>query len=142
MRKNKKSQNAIEFLIILGFVLTLIGGIMFLTGSYLVDSKNLENKLHAQDFAENINNELAILNKVKGGYSRELLIPNTAYIINITDSRLILTDKYQTNTSYYFDLIGGLTATMTNKTIDFTDYTVLTFTKKISNDYQGLTLIN
>jgi len=104
---------------------------MFFVGSYLVDSKDQENTLQAEDFAENINNELAILNKVEEGYSREVLITADDYDIEVLADTLILKDKFNENNTYYFDLFAGLDMEITNESIDGKNYTKLVFKKGI-----------
>ncbi len=109
----KKSQNAVEFLIILAFVLFLITSIMFITGSYLVDFKEEEIKKTADDFVASVNNEITILNNVETGYYRELPIRSSKYDIKINQTSLTLHDT-ENNKTFYYDLIGNFNVTLRN----------------------------
>lgn len=90
MNKNKKSQSAIEFLILVGFVL------FFFTVFFLTIQENMSDKikqrtnLAMKDIALAVQNEITLASKASEGYSREFKIPEKInsrdYKINITEN--------------------------------------------------------
>lgn len=131
MFKEKKSQGAIEFMLILLFVLGLISGIMYLTGTYLVEAKQIEQQNRAANFAENINKELEILAKVEEGYSRSMVLNNDDYVVEVYGSKLKIYDSLNDET-YYFDMTGNYNVSIFNVTNEFDqNVTMLSFDKAI-----------
>jgi hypothetical protein len=129
MFKFKKSQNAIEFMIIFLFLIGMISGIMYLTGIYLSESKDYEQKQRVENFADNINKEIEILAKVEPGYKRELELVSKDYEVSIIQNLLNITDNLN-NKTYYFSLIGNYTIDVKNRTNEFgQNITVLIFKK-------------
>lgn len=155
-KRRKKAQGAIEFLLILAFVFTIIAIIMYFTGEQLIDISAKEQDKLAENFAEKIDNELQILSRVEPGYRRELILYTQNYNISIiksyVDSRpttLKLDDLYNNNKTYYFDLTGNYNLDTGNLLINLSErfdtefninVTVLTFEKIYSEEIKGLDL--
>ncbi len=112
----KKTQSALEFMLILGFMFILLQFVMYFVGIYMIENQEHNHFKRASSFVEQINNELKILNQVEPGYYRELKFNvKDYYIKNITQSLLVLEDVYN-NKTYYFDLIGNHNITFLNYT--------------------------
>ena len=149
----KKSQGSIEFMLILTFVFVIIALIMYVTGEYLIDVNNQEQKKLAESYASKINSELRILSKVEPGYKRELILHNKNYevemINSIVDNRptiLKITDVYA-NMTYHFDLVGNYDLDMGLLDINLTErfdpsigynVTVISFVKNQANTLNEL----
>jgi len=90
MNKNKKSQSAIEFVILIGFVL------FFFTVFFLTIQENMSDKLKqktnlaVKEVALTVQDEINLASKASGGYYREFKIPDKIsgrdYKINITEN--------------------------------------------------------
>lgn len=125
----KKAQNAMEFMIVLIFLLTITSGIMYLTGAYLTYAKEKEQQQKAQNFADNINKELEILAKTEKGYKRELELTTSDYNVTINQSYLIMNDNLN-NQTYYFSLLGNYTIDIETRINEFgQNTTILIFEK-------------
>lgn len=154
--QSKKAQGAIEFMIILIFIFTIIAIFMYYSGDYLVDLKNQEQQKFAKNYADKINNELQILSKVEPGYKRELVLRNQDYNVSIINSlidgsptMLKLVDIYD-NETYYFDLVGNYNLDVGNLEINVNrrpdvefnfNVTVLTFIKNPKKEVSGIDLL-
>ena len=75
MMMNKKSQGAVEFLMILIFVLILISVIMYTVGIKTNEFQKKTNKKEFENFAQKIFNKIKILEKVKQEYYKTIKIP-------------------------------------------------------------------
>jgi len=103
---DKKSQQALEFMLIFVFVIVMISGAMFILGSILLGVADNENSNQAENFAQNIQKEIEILSKMQDGYYRELNISSYKYVVNITSNVLMLND-IDNNKSYSYELAGS-----------------------------------
>ncbi|MDA3855481.1 MAG: hypothetical protein PF569_04435 [Candidatus Woesearchaeota archaeon] len=115
MFKSKRGQQAVEFMLILMFVLTIIAGVMYITGSLLGDFVEQDKKNVAENFLENIVKEIEILNTVNGGYSRNLDVYSQDYHIEILNEMIIIKDLYDENMTYYYNIPVGLNITVGHK---------------------------
>lgn len=132
MLSARKSQGSLEYTIIMGFVLVLIGIIMYVSGKYLVQISNEEKDLKIEDFADSVNNEFLILTKVEKGYYREIELNDNNYdvYINYTSEQLVITDVLN-NESKNFDIIGDYNVTLENRTIGADNKTYIIFRKDV-----------
>jgi hypothetical protein len=112
----KKAQNSFEFVIILVFILTVIGIMMFYFGQYTVDAKEQEIIAEINDFKESIDSEIDLLSNVEKGYSRVVDIPKNLMnrfnlTINSTEGFMVLTDResYGSDTDkvYHYEIPKG-----------------------------------
>jgi len=106
---SKKSQGAVEFLIILVFMMVVLSFIMYYLGLYSIDAQKQENQLYLDDFAKSIENEVDIVQSAQTGYERQVIIPKyfmERYNLTITSNYLILQDlEHDGDTgskSYYY----------------------------------------
>ena len=146
MKTKKKSQSAIEFMIIMIFVLVIIIGIMYVTSFISIDMKNNDNKAEIDDFAKSITTEFELMSKIEGGYSRNITIPShltKKFKPQINSSYLILTNTENygdtNNQSFYYLLPANSTYTLTN---DSTGEYYLYLTKAKIDNFEGILLID
>ena len=130
----KKSQGAIEFLLILMFMLVIISFIMYIVGLYSIDLNNKEKKSEIDDYANGIVNQLYTFQKVEPGFTRTIIIPNyimERYNVTINSSYLILQSlEYDNgNQKYYYYLPGSY---QINYTYDNNTNTATLYFKKKS----------
>lgn len=132
MFKARKSQQAVEFMLILMFVLTIIAGVMYISGSLLVDFTEQDKKNVAENFLENIGKEIEILNTVNSGYSRNLDIYSQDYVVEILNNVIVVKDLYDENATYYYYVPSGLNVTVGHKIADNgQNITVINFRKEM-----------
>lgn len=144
INSNSKSQGAVEFMIILVFVLVIIAGIMYVVAIFSLEIKQNENVAEIDNFAKSIVSEFEMLQKVEEGYSRNITIPYhlaKKYNIEINSSYLILLNtEYGDNNSEnkrYYELPGNSTYTLTN---DSEGNYYLFISKNITKVYEGISL--
>lgn len=86
-----KSQSAMEFIILVSFMLLVILGFFAVASSRLLEAREEGNRRIAEDIAEFAYREIEIAKSVNDGYSRIFNMPQTVngvnYNINIIDNR-------------------------------------------------------
>lgn len=92
--KMRKSQSAIEFVILASFMLLVILGFFALTSSRVLEAKEEGNKKIAENIADLVYREIETAKSVNNGYIRVFTVPKTvngaAYTINLTDNRELI----------------------------------------------------
>lgn len=92
--KYKKSQSAIEFVMLASFMLLVVLGFFAVTSSKLLEAKEEGNRQIAEDIAEFAYREIEIAKSVNDGYVRVFLMPQTVngvdYSIKIIGNREIV----------------------------------------------------
>ena len=87
----KKSQSAIEFIILASFMMLIVLGFLAVTSSNLIAAKEEGNRKIAEDIADFAYREIETAKTVNNGYIRVFNMPETVngveYSINITDNR-------------------------------------------------------
>ena len=151
--KYKKSQGAIEFMIILTFVFVIITFVMYLSGGYLVDLNNKKQERSLEHYADRINTELRLLSKVESGYSRDLVLYELDYEVEIVKSivdntpTILKIRSVNLDKNYTFDLVGnynldaGLLEVNSTKQYDSDlkhNVTIISFKKKAKREVQQL----
>lgn len=141
----KKSQGAIEFMIIFVITLLLISLTMSVLSIITVDIQNNEKKKEIDNFAKSISSEFDLIFEVKEGYSRNITIPfhlAKRFKPQINSSYLILTDSENDDDStnkYYYYLPENITYSLTN---DSSGNYYLYLQKNVTQTFEGITLIN
>ena len=97
MQINNKSQSAIEFIALAGFMLFVVLGFFAVTSSKILDVKEEANRQIAEDTANFVNGEIEIAKTVNSGYSRFFFLPLT---INGVDYTITLTDNRELAVNY------------------------------------------
>jgi len=141
--KAKKSQNALEFMIILIFMLVFVSAIMYIIGLYTVDLNVKKEKTKLDDFAASILEEVNTLQKVDGNYYREMIIPKSfmeRYNVSINHSYLILENKFVTadDQKFYYYIPGEIPIKFYLNTTKNEGHII--FEKKYIEKYDGLNL--
>ena len=111
--RRKKSQSAIEFLLILIFMMIIVSGIMYIIGEYSIDLKRAEEKKVVDDYANSLVNEMYNLQQMENGFSRNISIPKYImdnYNVTVNSSYLIVQDIAVDGGigKYYYYLPGEL----------------------------------
>lgn len=92
--KMRKSQSAIEFVVLASFMLLVILGFFALTSSRVLDAKEEGNKKIAENIADLVYREIETAKSVNNGYTRIFTVPKTVngvtYTINLTDNRELI----------------------------------------------------
>ena len=87
----RKSQYALEFVILASIMVLAILGFFALTSSRVLDAKEEGSKKIAEDIADLVYREIETAKSVNNGYTRVFTIPQTVngvtYAINLTDNR-------------------------------------------------------
>ena len=140
-----KSQGAVEFMVILAFVLVLITLVMYSVASFTVDIQENEKNMEIDDFAKSIVSEFEMLQKVEEGYSRNITIPYhlaKRFKPEINSSYLIIEDTEneddETNNKHYYPLPENSSYSLTNDTEG--NYYIIV-TRDITTIYDGISLI-
>ena len=89
--KNIKSQAAIEFIILISFMLFIILSFFAITSSKVLEARDQGNKNLAKGIAEYAYTEIEAARTVNDGYTRNFTMPNAVngqdYSIGIVDDR-------------------------------------------------------
>jgi hypothetical protein len=125
---NKKAQQAMEFMVIFIFVMTLISLAAYVFTVYLIDYEDKNERAKVDNFVQNIENEIAILGKVESGYYRELEIYDRNYFIEIENNTLFLEDSEGIVIDYY-EIKGNFTIKVFNKINEYGNIQVISFEK-------------
>lgn len=139
---SKKSQGALEFVLVFFFIFFLISVAMSFVGYYSVEVLDEQNQKDLEDFVKSVDLESQLLQKSSPGFSRTVEIPEhimKRFDFSINGSYLIINSiEYTINETYYYSLSGNVTLQI--EEINGTHYFVMQkpFTKTIS----GITLIN
>jgi len=95
--KKKKSQSAIEFVIVFAFILFILTVFMLIMGRNISDKTKSRQDLIIKDLVLEIQNEINLALESSDGYQREFEIPeninNREYNINITEEFIYLKTK-------------------------------------------------
>jgi hypothetical protein len=87
----KQSQFALEFTVLIAFMLLLFLGFFAVTSSRVLDAKDEENRQIAEDLANLVFEEIKLANSVEDGYSRVFNIPRkvkgASYNVSIIENR-------------------------------------------------------
>ena len=143
-KTSKKGQGAVEFMVILAFVLVIIAVTMYGIATLTVDMQESEKNAEIDNFAKSIVSEFEMLQKVEEGYSRNITIPqhlakrfkpeiNSSYLI-IVDTE---TDYNDTENKHYYPLPENSSYILTN---DSEGNYYLFITKNITTVYDGVNL--
>lgn len=104
----KKGQSAIEFTLIFLFIMVVVSMIIYILGLYSLELTQGQTQEEIDNFAKSIEMEISTLQKVEGGYVREVEIPShlvKRFNVTITSDYLILTPvEYfaeEAESSYY-----------------------------------------
>lgn len=101
--KSSKSQMALEFVLLLGFLIIMVTIIIVV---FQVNREKVEEKIDIKmrDFAITVQNEIIYASEMNIGYNREFILPsaveNTAYIISIQNNTQMYLN-YNNKTFYY-----------------------------------------
>jgi len=91
MIRNKKSQFALEFVVIIAFMLLIFVGFFAVVSTRILDAKEEENKQIAEELANLVFEEIKLANSAVDGYKRLFTIPKKIdgipYDISIVDNR-------------------------------------------------------
>lgn len=143
MFRVKKSQQAVEFMLVVMFVLVIIAGVMYITGVLLGDLARQDQHDTAENFVKNIENEVDILSKVNGGYSRELEIYSQDYSVEILNDVIVVKDLYDDNLTYSYEIPLGLNVSMIYRIADNgQNISVINFEKENVVNREGLELLS
>src|SRR3989338_5069154 len=92
----RKSQSAMEFIVLASFMLLVILGFFAITSSKILESKEEGDRKIAEDIADFAYREIEIAKSVNDGYTRVFSMPLTFngvnYSIKITDNRELIVD--------------------------------------------------
>jgi len=142
----KKSQSAIELLVILSFVMVIISLIMYAVGLKSIDIQKESNNKQIDDFAQSILNEIKIMQKVEEGYSRKIPISyiqmkrfNMTLDGNKSYFSIQDTEIYNgiSNDLKFYEFSSGLNISLINES---GNYSILIYKNKINNNINSLTL--
>ena len=90
----RKSQYAMEFVILASVMILVILGFFALTSSRVLEAKDEGNKKIAENIADLVYREIETAKSVNNGYARVFTVPKTVngvtYIINLTDNRELI----------------------------------------------------
>ena len=90
----KKSQSAVEFIVLASFMFLVTLGFFAVTNSKILEAKDDSNKKISSDIAEFVYREIETAKSVNDGYTRVFVIPQTInginYNISIRDNRELL----------------------------------------------------
>jgi len=139
-----KSQGAVEFMVILAFVLFIVAVGLYAVASFTVDIQENEKNMEIDDFARSIVSEFEMLQKVEEGYSRNITIPyhlakrfkpeiNSSYLIIVN----IENEDDETNNRHYYPLPENSSYSLTNDTEG--NYYIIV-TRNITSNYEGISL--
>lgn len=140
----KKSQGAVEFILIFFFVLTIVAILMYIIGLYSLDVQKKQNQKVVDDFANSISREVLILEKVEDGYYRKVEIPNylmKRYDVKINSSFIIIQDleiQEENVSPFFYQIPGGFNVIQEFNTTSNSSY--LIFEKISTQNYNGLDL--
>jgi hypothetical protein len=139
----KKSQGALEFLLILLFLFIIISVMIYIVSKYSLDFQKSENDKIRDDFVKNILVESEIASKATPGYSRTYVVPefiNKRYYINVTSGFLLLKDlEYGNNETYLYTFLGDVNITFI-PTNSSSNVSYIIFKKPNIISYEGLDL--
>jgi hypothetical protein len=139
----KKSQGALEFLLILLFLFIIISVMIYIVSKYSLDFQKSENDKIRDDFVKNILVESEIASKATPGYSRTYVVPefiNKRYYINVTSGFLLLKDlEYGNNETYLYTFLGDVNITFI-PTNSSSNVSYIIFKKPNTISYEGLDL--
>lgn len=140
-----KSQGALEFMIIMIFVLVIIGSIMYVTSILSIEINDKEKTAEIDNFALSLTSEFDLLSTVEEGYSRNITIPfhlAKKFKPEINSNFLVLTDPENDNNisnKHYYYLPENTTYTLTNDSLG--NYYLYIF-KNVTIMHNEITLIN
>lgn len=146
MNLKKKSQGAVEFILIFFFVLTIISVLIYILGLYSLDVQKQENEKEILDFVASINKEVLTLQNSQEGYLRTLEIPKylmDRYDLRINSSFIIIRDiehDGELGEPRFYSIVGDNKIKQTFNTTTNNSY--LIFEKNINDNYQGIDLKN
>lgn len=90
----RKSQSAMEFIILASFMLLVILGFFAVTSSSVLEAREEKNKKIAEDIASIAYREIEIAKSVNDGYTKTFTIPQTVngidYSIRIINDRELI----------------------------------------------------
>lgn len=140
----KKSQGAVEFILILFFLLIIVAILMYIIGLYSLDVQKKKNQKVLDDFANSINREILILEKVENGYYRKVEIPSylmKRYNLKINSSYIIIEDlevQEENMSPSYYQIPGGFNLIQEFNTTSNSSYLIIK--KNLTQNYDGLDL--
>jgi hypothetical protein len=119
--KSSKSQMALEFVLLLGFLIIMMTIVIILV--FQVNRDKIEEKIDIKmrDFAITVQNEIIYASEMNYGYNREFKLPvkveNTEYEITVQNNNKI--NLNYNNKTYYYKIpeVNGDFITGTNKII-------------------------
>lgn len=124
----KKSQMALEFALIMVFVLTIVTLLMAVLGTQAINLQEHQEKKYLNDYMSTIENEISVMNEMEEGYYREVKIPKPIerkYNLTKKKDTFIVT-RNTTGENYYYTYsytgeigIFNKTITLDGKTINY-----------------------
>jgi len=141
---SRKSQSGLEFVLIFFFIFSIVFILITVLGYYSVDLTKKENKKELDDFANSIQIEAAILQKVTGGFHRKLEIPDhfiKRFNLSITSSYLIIKSNefgIAGDDEFYYTLPGENVSIEMVK--EANNITYLIIYKEFKENFDGLDL--
>lgn len=140
--KSKKAQPALEFIIVFIFIFVLIGVIIAITGRISVDLRNDEIRKNLDDFANSILLEFELMQKVEGGYEKEIYIePHLMEQFNLTFNQnfLIISELESYENDYppiYYEIPGDVNYNLSEW--NSSTPLIITLKKEYKDSYEGI----
>ena len=100
---NKRLQSSLEFMIIFGFLIFIIFGILFIVSYYSQKIQNDINQKENEDFMNMVVSNIKLVSSLEKGFVKKINITNDSlekYDITINDTFLIITTKNVDNSSF------------------------------------------
>ena len=100
---NKRLQSSLEFMIIFGFLIFVIFGILFIVSYYSEKIQNDIKQKENEDFMNMVVSNIKLVSSLEKGIIKRLNITNDSlekYDITINDTFLIITTKGVDNSSF------------------------------------------
>ena len=114
--KFKKSQGALELIILLVFIFFVISGVMYVVGLYSIQVSKTEVELDRDDYANSLLAEAVVLQDLQEIYTREVRISGAYdkyYNVTVEGDYLIFQDPIYDGVSsskrYYYEIPGNHT---------------------------------
>ena len=107
----RKSQSAVEFIVLASFMFLVILGFFAVTSSNILQAKEESNKKISSDIAEFVYHEIEIAKSVNNGYARVFVLTKTVNGINYT---LTIIDNRELSVNYLgYEYVKFLPANVT-----------------------------
>ena len=100
---NKRLQSSLEFMIIFGFLIFVIFGILFIVSYYSEKIQNDIKQKENEDFMNMVVSNIKLVSSLEKGFVKKINITNASlekYNITINETFLIITTKDVDNSSF------------------------------------------